>query len=105
MNEARRERGISDAAIVRIEQLYPFPEKEFRAILEGYVGRERLVWVQEEPANMGAWRNTRHRLEESLPEGVRLRYAGRPPAASPATGSHHVHEEEEAALVDAAFED
>ena len=105
LNEARRERGISDAAIVRIEQLYPFPEKEFRAILEGYGGRERLVWVQEEPANMGAWRNTRHRLEESLPEGVRLRYAGRPPAASPATGSHHVHEEEEAALVDAAFED
>jgi 2-oxoglutarate dehydrogenase E1 component len=52
---------------------------------------------------MGAWRNTRHRLEESLTQDVLLDYAGRPPAASPATGSHHVHEREEAALVDAAL--
>jgi 2-oxoglutarate dehydrogenase E1 component len=54
---------------------------------------------------MGAWRNIRHRLERHVPKGVALRYVGRQEAASPATGSHRVHEEEEAALVDAALED
>jgi 2-oxoglutarate dehydrogenase E1 component len=103
--EARRARGIEDVGLMRVEQLYPFPAKELEAVLAGYAGLERLVWVQEEPANMGAWRNTRHRLERSLPEGVELEYAGRPAAASPATGSHHVHEMEEAALVDAALGD
>jgi 2-oxoglutarate dehydrogenase E1 component len=101
--EARRERAVADAALVRVEQLYPFPEGALAEVVEGYGGIERVVWVQEEPANMGAWRNTRHRLEGVLPEGVRLDYAGRAAAASPATGSHHVHEEEEAALVEAAF--
>jgi 2-oxoglutarate dehydrogenase E1 component len=100
---AREERGIEDAGIVRIEQLYPFPEKELRSALEGYPGLERVIWVQEEPANMGAWRNIRHRLEECLSQAVRLEYAGRPAAASPATGSHHIHEEEEAALLEAAL--
>jgi 2-oxoglutarate dehydrogenase E1 component len=101
--EARRERGIEDIGLVRMEQLYPFPEAELKAILADYPSLERVTWVQEEPANMGAWRNTRHRLEESLTQDVLLDYAGRPPAASPATGSHHVHEQEEAALVDAAL--
>jgi 2-oxoglutarate dehydrogenase E1 component len=101
--EARRERGIEDVGLVRVEQLYPFPDLELKALLAGFPALERLVWVQEEPANMGAWRNTRHRLESTVPEGVALEYAGRPAAASPATGSHHVHEMEEAALVDAAL--
>jgi 2-oxoglutarate dehydrogenase E1 component len=101
--EARRERGVEDIGLVRMEQLYPFPEAEFKAILADYPSLERVTWVQEEPANMGAWRNTRHRLEESLTQDVLLDYAGRPPAASPATGSHHVHEQEEEALVDAAL--
>jgi 2-oxoglutarate dehydrogenase E1 component len=103
--EARRERGIEDVGIVRMEQLYPFPEEEFQAVLVGYPHLERVIWVQEEPANMGAWRNTRHRFEQYLPQAVRLDYGGRPAAASPATGSHHVHEMEEKALVDAAFGD
>ena len=101
--EARRERGIDDVGIVRIEQLYPFPEKELRSALAGYPGLERVIWVQEEPENMGAWRNVRHRLEECISQAVPLEYAGRPEAASPATGSHHVHDEEEAALVEAAL--
>jgi 2-oxoglutarate dehydrogenase E1 component len=100
---ARAERKIGDVGLARIEQLYPFPDGELRALLAGYSGLERVVWVQEEPENMGAWRNTRHRLERNLPEGVALEYAGRPAAASPATGSHHVHELEEAALVEAAL--
>lgn len=101
--EARRERGIEDVGLVRMEQLYPFPEEELKAVLAGYPHLESLIWVQEEPANMGAWRSIRHRFEQFLPQAVRLDYAGRPAAASPATGSHHVHEMEEKALVDAAL--
>ncbi len=103
LNEARRERAVEDVGIVRIEQLYPFPEKDLQSALEGYPRLERVIWVQEEPANMGAWRNIRHRLEECLSQAVPLEYAGRPAAASPATGSHHVHAEEEAALIEAAL--
>ena len=101
--EQRRKNEQTDVAIVRIEQLYPFPEKDLRSALAGYPGVERVTWVQEEPANMGAWRNIRHHLEECLSQAVPLEYAGRPAAASPATGSHHVHVEEEAALVEAAL--
>ncbi|HUP00741.1 MAG TPA: 2-oxoglutarate dehydrogenase E1 component [Gemmatimonadota bacterium] len=101
--EARRERGISDIPIARVEQLYPFPEREFEALVAGYPKLERLVWVQEEPENMGAWRHLRHRLERHRPEGARLLYVGREEAASPATGSYRKHQTEEKALVDAAL--
>jgi 2-oxoglutarate dehydrogenase E1 component len=103
--EARRERLIEDTAIARLEQLYPFPHAELSDLIAGYPNLKQLVWVQEEPENMGAWRNIRHRLERHVPKGVALRYVGRQEAASPATGSHRVHEEEEAALVDAALEE
>ncbi|HET6342615.1 MAG TPA: 2-oxoglutarate dehydrogenase E1 component [Gemmatimonadota bacterium] len=103
--EARRERLIEDTAIARLEQLYPFPHAELSDLIAGYPNLKQLVWVQEEPENMGAWRGIRHRLERHVPSGVALRYVGRQEAASPATGSHRVHEEEEAALVDAALED
>jgi 2-oxoglutarate dehydrogenase E1 component len=103
--ETRRERLIEDTAIARLEQLYPFPHAELSDLIAGYHNLKQLVWVQEEPENMGAWRNIRHRLERHVPKGVALRYVGRQEAASPATGSHRVHEEEEAALVDAALED
>ena len=101
--EARRGRGIEGVGMARLEQLYPFPDESFSETLATYPNLERVVWVQEEPANMGAWRNTRHRLERNLPEGVGLGYVARDASASPATGSHHVHEQEEAALVDAAL--
>ena len=101
--EARREREMDEIAIARVEQLYPFPDEEFREIVEGWPSIERLVWVQEEPENMGPWRNTRHRLERNLPEGVALAYVAREAAASPATGSYRVHTEEEDALVAAAL--
>jgi 2-oxoglutarate dehydrogenase E1 component len=102
--EARRERLIEATAIARVEQLYPFPHAELSDLIAGYPNLKQIVWVQEEPENMGAWRNIRHRLERHVPKGVALRYVGRQEAASPATGSHRVHEEEEAALVDAALE-
>ncbi|HVY60487.1 MAG TPA: 2-oxoglutarate dehydrogenase E1 component, partial [Planctomycetota bacterium] len=69
-------------AVARLDQLYPFPVPAYAELLRSYPSLEELVWVQEEPQNMGPFRSIRHRLEESLPAGVRLGYAGRPWRAS-----------------------
>jgi 2-oxoglutarate dehydrogenase E1 component len=83
-------------AIARIEQLYPFPVEEKAALVASYPRLAEVVWAQEEPQNMGPWRALRHRLEEKLPEGVRLRYVGRPWRASPSEGypTAHLHEQD-----------
>ncbi len=102
----RRERGINDVAILRLEQFYPFPVRALKAALEPYVGAE-LVWCQEEPENNGAWTFLDRKLEHVL--GLignlakRPIYVGRPAAASPATGLAKVHAAEQAALVDQAL--
>jgi 2-oxoglutarate dehydrogenase E1 component len=102
----RRERGINDVAIVRLEQFYPFPVRAIKTALEPYVGAE-VVWCQEEPENMGAWTFLDRKLEYVL--GLignlakRPVYVGRPAAASPATGLAKVHAAEQAALVDQAL--
>jgi len=102
--EARDARGASDTALVRVEQLYPFPHRELAAVLERYPEAKDIRWIQEEPANMGAWRALRHRLEGALPEGATLRRVSRRSAASPATGYFVRHTEQEKELVDEAFE-
>jgi 2-oxoglutarate dehydrogenase E1 component len=101
--EERRKRGIETHAIARLEQLYPFPDPEVKALLAGYPNLKRWVWVQEEPVNMGTWRNGRHRFERNVPKGVELTYVARPSGASPATGSFSVHVEEEKAIIEAAL--
>ena len=78
-------------AVARLEQLYPFPAAALAELVRSYPRLEQLVWVQEEPQNMGAWRAIRHRLEEALPEGVTLRYTGRPWRASPSEGYPTAH--------------
>jgi len=98
----RRDRSIDDVAIVRLEQLYPFPLAKVRDISERY-GDAELVWCQEEPSNMGAWPRLLHWFLDAFPGRV-PRYVGRPEAASPATGSNSQHREEQQALIDAAFE-
>ncbi|HUH00339.1 MAG TPA: 2-oxoglutarate dehydrogenase E1 component [Kofleriaceae bacterium] len=103
LDEARTERGHSDVALVRIEQLYPFPQRQARAILASYPNLRTVVWVQEEPRNMGAWRNLVHQFERTLPAGVKLDYAGRDSRAATATGAYDVHIREEAELIDRAF--
>ena len=85
-------------AIIRIEQLYPFPTESLTRLLGGYPNAEELVWAQEEPANMGAWRSIRHRLEMAAPH-IRLRYAGRPWRASPSEGYLPDHKIEQERLV------
>jgi 2-oxoglutarate decarboxylase len=100
--QARADRGITDTAIVRLEQLYPLPVDEVRAALATYPDAEDFVWVQEEPANQGAWTFVALNLLEHL-EGVRLRRISRPPAAAPAVGSTKLHDAEQAALIEAAL--
>ena len=90
-------------AIARLEQLYPFPVEQAAALLRGYPNLREVVWVQEEPQNMGAWRAIRHRLEEAKPDGVPLRYVGRPWRASPSEGYPTAHLREQDRIVRAAL--
>jgi 2-oxoglutarate dehydrogenase E1 component len=99
---AREAKGTTDTAIVRVEQLYPLPADEVRAVLARYPNADDHVWVQEEPANQGAWSFIALNLLEHL-EGVRLRRVSRRAASAPATGSSKVHEAEQKALVEAAL--
>jgi 2-oxoglutarate dehydrogenase E1 component len=100
--QARAARGITDTAIVRMEQLYPLPVDEVKAALAEYPNAEDFAWVQEEPANQGAWSFVALNLLEHL-EGVRLRRISRPSAAAPAGGSTKLHEAEQSALIEAAL--
>ncbi|WP_018351129.1 multifunctional oxoglutarate decarboxylase/oxoglutarate dehydrogenase thiamine pyrophosphate-binding subunit/dihydrolipoyllysine-residue succinyltransferase subunit [Longispora albida] len=98
--QAREAKGISDVAIVRVEQIYPMPVAELQAALAAHPGAE-VVWVQEEPANQGAWSFVALNLFPQL--GLAVRVVSRPAAAAPSTGSAKIHEVEQAALLDAAF--
>ncbi|HEX2182820.1 MAG TPA: 2-oxoglutarate dehydrogenase E1 component, partial [Rubrobacteraceae bacterium] len=98
-----REEAV-DTAVARIELLYPFPEERLREVIEGYPNLREVLWVQEEPRNMGAWTFVEPRLRELTDEEVSLRYVGKPARPSPAQGSARFHKEEHAGLVRAAFE-
>jgi 2-oxoglutarate dehydrogenase E1 component len=101
--EERRAGARGDVAVVRIEQLYPFPVDEYRGILDRYPAARQIVWCQEEPQNQGAWYQIRHRLQETLGQAQQLLYAGRAAAAAPATGLMQLHVEQQKALVHAAL--
>ena len=104
---AREERGIDDVALLRLEQIAPFPSRSFMVEVAKYGGAE-VVWCQEEPENMGAWTFVAPRIEQVLTEldgaARRPRYAGRAAAASPATGFLVVHQREQRALIDEALD-
>ncbi len=100
---ARRERGVTDIAIVRLEQLYPFPHDEFKAQIERYASAREIVWCQEEPGNQGAWHRIQHYLLRHLVPAQKLSYALRPSSASPAAGYLALHNEQQKAVVDAAL--
>ncbi len=97
----RKEHGIEDAALVRVEQLYPFHEDMVSRIVGLYPNATRIVWCQEEPKNMGAWTYISPRIEKTL--GIKPIYAGRKPGSSPAAGSKAMHYREQKALLDQAF--
>jgi 2-oxoglutarate dehydrogenase E1 component len=104
--QTRRERGIKDVALVRLEQIYPFPAKNLKTAIEAYVNAQ-VIWCQEEPENNGAWTFVDRRIEAVLTclDGAAKRpvYVGRKAAASPATGLAKTHATEQAALVDEAL--
>jgi 2-oxoglutarate dehydrogenase E1 component len=100
---ARRKEALRDVALVRIEQLYPFPSEEYQAMLNRYPNAREVVWCQEEPQNQGAWYQIRHRLQELVMGRRPVLYAGRGPAAAPATGIAKIHEIEQQTVVAAAL--
>lgn len=100
--KARRHAGQTDVAIVRVEQLYPFPVDEYQAVLARYPQASELVWCQEEPQNQGAWFQIRHRLQD-LAQPRTVYYAGRGAAAAPATGVAKQHDAEQRRLVETAL--
>ncbi len=106
--EREEESGDGSAAITRVEQFYPFPKAELREQLERYRDADVVLWVQEEPANMGGWTFMRYRLDELLEDiygdcNRRVRYVGRPASASTATGSAKVHQAEQDEIVSTAL--
>ncbi|MGY5795766.1 2-oxoglutarate dehydrogenase E1 component [Rheinheimera faecalis] len=101
--EERRKRNITDIAIVRIEQLYPFPAEEMATIMKDYQHVKDFVWCQEEPQNQGAWYCSQHHFWSSIPATGKLTYAGREASSSPAVGYLSVHNKQQQALVNAAL--
>ena len=105
--EERDSKNISNIAIIRIEQLYPFPDKEIDEILTKYKGINEIVWCQEEPRNQGAWYNSQHFLRAAavrLSEDLSLEYVGRPSSAAPASGYMSVHLEEQKKFIEEALD-
>ncbi|HIP67990.1 MAG TPA: 2-oxoglutarate dehydrogenase E1 component [Chromatiales bacterium] len=102
--QKRQEEKRKDVILLRIEQLYPFPERHLRELLAPYNQVEEYVWCQEEPLNQGAWDYVMHRLHAILGEDVYLQPVARPPSAAPAVGSLRVHIEQQKALVEAALD-
>jgi 2-oxoglutarate dehydrogenase E1 component len=100
---ARRERELDDVALVRVEQLYPFPHKAFEAEMKRYAHATQIVWCQDEPQNQGAWFYVQHHISEALREGQRLVYAGRAASASPAVGYYDKHYAQQKELIAAAL--
>src|SRR5262245_19434637 len=101
--EHRRNEGAQNVAIVRIEELYPFPIEEYARVIARYRNAREIVWCQEEPQNQGAWYQIRHRLQEPLGKSHELFYAGRAGAAAPASGIHALHVRQQQSLVAAAL--
>jgi 2-oxoglutarate dehydrogenase E1 component len=99
----RDQRKAWDVAILRVEQLYPFPHKAFAAEMKRYSNATEVVWCQDEPQNQGAWFFVQHYIHENMNEGQKLGYAGRPASASPAVGYAHLHQEQLKTLLDQAL--
>ena len=99
----RDDRKAWDVAILRVEQLYPFPHKAFAGEMKRFANAAEVVWCQDEPQNQGAWFFVQHYIHENMGEGQKLGYAGRPASASPAVGYAHLHQEQQKALLEQAF--
>ncbi|HMA27654.1 MAG TPA: hypothetical protein VKO62_08440, partial [Solirubrobacterales bacterium] len=99
IDAAPRRNEIENVAIARVELLYPFAKEQISELIASYPNLKEIVWVQEEPRNMGAWSVMQRRMPELLPEGVELGYIGRPPRASPGEGYAVAHTKEQERIV------
>jgi len=97
--EARESLKKEDVVLIRIEQLYPFPEQELQEVLKPWARVKDVIWCQEEPQNQGAWYSCQHHFRAALDDNQSLHYAGRAPSAAPAAGYHHLHQEQQHALI------
>ena len=100
---ARRENGAKDVALLRVEQLYPFPHKAFETEIKRFAAATQVVWCQDEPQNQGAWFYIQHHISDALGPTQKLSYSGRAPSASPAVGYYDKHYAQQKALIAAAF--
>jgi 2-oxoglutarate dehydrogenase E1 component len=103
LDAAREEAPDPRVAIVRLEQFYPFPASRLVEIFASYPNATQLFWTQEEPHNMGGWHFVQDRLKAIIPANMELKYVGRTPSASPATGSYAIHELEQKQIVNQAM--
>ena len=101
--EKRRKENINNVAIIRVEQLYPFPHEEMVAALADYQHVKDFVWCQEEPQNQGAWYSSQHHFWAAIPAGAKLTYAGREASAAPACGYPELHAHQQESLVNSAL--
>jgi 2-oxoglutarate dehydrogenase E1 component len=97
--QKRRDESVKNCAIIRIEQLYPFPKQNLAKELDKYKNAGEVVWCQEEPQNQGVWFSSQHNIKNSLREDQSLSYAGRKFAAAPAVGSPKLHAQQQEELV------
>ncbi|HZA27911.1 MAG TPA: multifunctional oxoglutarate decarboxylase/oxoglutarate dehydrogenase thiamine pyrophosphate-binding subunit/dihydrolipoyllysine-residue succinyltransferase subunit [Actinomycetota bacterium] len=105
IDRARQDGDVPPVGVVRLEQLYPFPEAQILEAVKQYPNAREVRWVQEEPENMGAYAFVHARLHRALPDGIRFRHVARPESGSPAPGIRAVHEQEQATLLQAALAD
>ena len=101
--ESRPDDNPDNIAIIRLEQLYPFPDNLFKQELEKYPNLEQIIWCQEEPQNQGAWYQIKHHFVDCISKNIDLKYCGRPASASPAVGSFSIHIEQQKAVVEQAL--
>ncbi len=101
--QKRRDEQLTHVAIIRIEQLYPFPKDALKDLLKIYANAQKIVWCQEEPQNQGVWFSSQHHVIDCLLPNQTLTYAGRDFAAAPASGSAYVHAQQQAQLVSEAL--
>jgi 2-oxoglutarate dehydrogenase E1 component len=101
--ERRRTSGVTETALIRMEQLYPFPSQQLATEFARYPNLKTVVWAQEEARNQGAWSFVEPQLREMLPAGAQLKYAGPPASASTAPGYHSAFVTRQAAVISSAF--
>ncbi len=101
--EARRARGLQNVALMRLEQVYPFPNKDFDAAMEPFSRAKEIIWCQEEPQNQGAWDLVKYRLNDLVHAGKQIYFVGRPASAAPAVGYLAVHLKQQERLINEAL--